>query len=251
VRIKGKPTEFEQMMDQYRQLYSDPNTDESKLWDAYSSMFEDPNHLNDYYDRQANKARLTLDRRAASGGWEDSAAASRATAGIGQDFADRALAAQQGWMNTGMGLAGASDSSRNAKANTGMGLATAADTAANNRIGTAAGVDATTLGRKTAGMSAAATAQNAQQGRLGGMLSSQSSIADDMAGLEQVFSSQADQQQFATQMAALQAKVSAGEINTQQAYTQAMEFAKGMQVLDQYALNYAIMNKLGTKTTGV
>lgn len=283
-QMKDQPTEQEQTWNAYSGIYQNPSTEQGQTWDAvkgmyqtpgteqselygnWESLFSNPAYLDDYYRRQGQIAQTTLDRKAASGGWGDSGAAARATANIDRDFADRALLAKGQWAQTGMGLAGAADRSINEKATTGMGLAGAADRGLSDkattgmtlasgadrsrldRLSAASGVDAADLARISGGQVAAGNAQNLEQARLGGKLSSQQGIADDMSQLTSVFTSNAEAQKFATDMAAIQVQYQQGNLSLTQAVNQAQEAMSGMQVANQALLNSYIMGKLLNKS---
>lgn len=248
--MKGQPTEQEQLWNKYSGIYQNPGTEQGELYGNWESLFSNPNYLDDYYQREAAKAQTTLDRKAASGGWGDSGAAARATANVGRDFADRALLAKGQWAQTGMGLAGAADTSVNTKAATGMGLAGAADKSQLERLSAAEGVDTGDLARISAGQVAAGAAQRSKEARLGGALSSQQGIADDMASLSGVFYSQAEAEKFATDMAAIQVQYKQGDLSLTDAINKSQEALVGLNVMSQTALNTYVMNKLLSKDEG-
>jgi len=249
-QMKDQPTEQEQTWNKYEGVYANPGTEQSELYGNWESLFSDPTYLDDYYGREAQKAQMTLDRKAASRGWGGSSAAARATANIDRDFADRALLAKGQWAQTGMGLAGAADSSINAKATTGMGLAGMADKAGIDRFNMAGEVDTGELAKATSYGVAAQGAQAAKEKRLGGGLATQQGIADDMANLSGVFYSQAESQKFATDMAAIQVQFQQGNLSLSQAMIQAEEALAGMKVMNQAALNSYVMTKLLDKNKG-
>lgn len=245
--ITGKPTATGGLWDGYKDKYGQPGTEESELYKQYEAMFSDPEYLYGMYQRQADASKTALERRAASGGYGGSGAAARATMDVDRVFADRATAAMRDWATTGMGLAGAADTSENAKAGTALGLASGADAAEVARINAAGGVDAANVAHKSGGQAAASAAQTAENTRLTGSLTSATTIANDAAQLSFAFSSAADSQQFATDMAAIMAQVQSGQLTVQQAYTQATEMAATMGVANKAALDYYLWNKLSKK----
>jgi hypothetical protein len=150
-QYQNPATESSQNWDAQKGAYADPNTASSDLWKQQKGNFADnktassdfwnqwkdqlstPEALKGVYDRQLAAAQTTLDRKAASAGWGDSAAAARATGNLGQKFTDAYVTAAADQAAKAGQLASASDSSQIAKGTLGLNLATGSDTSMNTK----------------------------------------------------------------------------------------------------------------------
>jgi hypothetical protein len=241
----NQPTNSEQYWNGQSGRFNGPTEAES-LYGQYEPMFSDPNYLDDFYNRERDKADTALARRASSGGWGGSGTWVRASGNLGQDFADRALAARQGWMTTGMGAAGAADQSFNARRLAGGTLASSADQSILDKIRTGATVDQGELERILAGQTSAKTAQQLQEDRETGGIDRAIKIAEDMSQLAmQGFSSQ-QAEQFASSVMELQLQVQSGKLTADQAYAQAQESLQAMGIVMNATLTAFLNNKFNT-----
>ena len=216
-----------------------------QTWDKYSGTFSDPRYLDQYFDYQQKKAQANLEGRASAAGVGDSSAAMRATGNLGAEFSARKLAGMQDFAKTGMTLAGEADTAHGNRLSTGQTLASTADTATNARISAAAGVDQAELARRLGGQNASTAAENLTLQRETGALTSATNISNDIASLVYGGVTQAQAQQFATQLQAIALKASQGQLTATAAYQQATELANSLGIIGNVATQYMIAQKLG------
>lgn len=233
-----QPTASEQYWNAQNGKYQTPGTAESDMWDQWKGEFASPDALKGVYQRGQDAAQRTLDRKSASAGWGDSGAAARATGNIGQQFTDAYVKAEQDFAKTGMGLAGASDTSQDTKVKTGAGLAAASDAAKNaqtkswlDTANTAQGIDTSKLAFTTAGQASANAAQNAQETRLTGGFDRSMQIAQNMAMLTNSGLNSASSQTMAYNMADLQMQLAQGNMTYAQSEAKLKEYAAAMGVV--------------------
>jgi hypothetical protein len=150
-KYQNPGTESSALWDTQKGTYQDPNTASSDLWKQQKGEFADnktassdfwnqwkdqlgtPEALKGVYDRQLAAAQTTLDRKSASAGWGDSAAAARATGNLGQKFTDAYVTAAADQAAKAGQLASASDSSQLAKESLGGQLASTSDSSMNTK----------------------------------------------------------------------------------------------------------------------
>lgn len=244
-------------------------TDSQQLWEQYQGIYQNPHYLDDYYGRQLAGAQTTLDRKSASAGWGDSGAAARATGNLGVVYGDAAIKGMEGFTTTGMGLAGASDSSRNALATLRGGLASGADTSNLGRgsqlisaSGTAdqanlgksgqlitagQGADQAGLAQVLGGQASANSAQTLGENRQTGGLDRATTLANDMATLTVAGFNPADAEDYSSQLTGLQLQVQQGKLTDDQAYKQAQELAGTMGIVAGSTLNALLVQKFMSK----
>lgn len=246
--------------------YLDPNhkTDAQTMYGNWASTFSDPAELDAMYDRAAQAARTALDRRAASSGWGDSGAAARATGNIGIQFQDAATKAKMDWAKTGMGLADASDKSRNEFLTTGGKLAAGADdsesvwaktgmdlagqsdaslinqqnalTTKNLGLMTGAGVvDTQNRSNIWQGQEAANSAEDLLIRRANSDIGNATNIGNIGATIASSGLGTATSTELQLKLAALAAKLKAGDISSAQAYNDAAALVSSLGVVGKSA----------------
>lgn len=222
-------------------------TESEALYDQYKDMLGNAGYLDDFYDRERQKADTALAARASAGGWGGSGTWARATGNLGQEFADKALLARENFIKTGMGAAGQADQSVDTRLGTSNTMATSADKSLYDKLVAAGVVDKGTLDRLNAGTSASSVAQSHMEGREKGALDSSVEIAKDMSNLAMQGFSNAQAQQFASDMQELSLKVQGGKLTADQAYAQSQELLQNMGIVANSVLNAYINNKIGKK----
>lgn len=225
---------------------NDQPTESEQYWQKWSGIFNDPNYLSGVYQRGAQQAQNTLDRKASSAGWGDSGAAARATAGIGLQFTDASRKAMGDWATTGAGLAGQADASKIAAGNALINKNNAMLSGANT-------VDSGQLARLTSGQTAANGAENLMIGRETGGLNSAITLGQAQSALAYSGLSQAQQNQLQMGLAQLGLQMQSGKLSADQAYQNAQSLLASMGAVGNSAANWyitqALMNKGGTGGT--
>ena len=247
--IYGRPTNAQAVFD------ATPNqpTESQQLWNKYSGMYANPNYLDDYYATEQQKTQTALERRAASAGVGDSSSAARAVGGIGLDFAGKKLLAREAFTNTGMGLAGAADSSGIALGTLRGNLAGTADTRnlAQTYTGqiAAGATDAANLAQLSGGQVAANSAENMMINRETGGLASATTLAQDQAALTAAGLDSATSARYLNELQVQQAEWQKAGLTAQQQYQKATELMTSMGIVGNAATSYYLAQKFGQPTT--
>jgi hypothetical protein len=196
------PGDAENQVTKNMAKYDQPSESE-QLWNKYSGTYGnwDSSGLGGVIDREQQRAQRMMDQRASSRGYGDSAATTRAGAGLAQRFADTKVKNMQDWARTGMSLAGGADSGK--------------------------------LSRLGAGQSAANDAQSAKLLRESSGLNSAIQLGNNLAGTTQSGLNSIEENSLNMKMQELSAQMQKGNIDANTALAQAKDFMS----INQIALN--------------
>ena len=170
--------------------------------------------------------------------------AMRAGSNLGSVYDQNRLQSMQQFATTGMGLATAADTGLNQRIAGQETLAGLTDKGANDRVATANTVDQGTLNKTLGGQNASSVAQSAEEKRLSGGLTSSQSLASDQATLVGFGLSQAQSEQFTTDLQAIQLGLSKGTLTFNQAMAQATEKANLPTTASNSYFQYWLASKL-------